>query len=184
MTGRLGKFFAYARHRPVVAGCFFFSVLLAAVSYSLAKQRVEIARQHEEARHNGEFMLQALKNRTRIESDLAALREALGQIEGNLLDEQSMEVNLGYFYRYEKMTRVRLTRLNQLSAPAPVAKAKFKAVPFSMQVTGSYKSNMAFLRALESGPRLVRVRNCSFERPGETSTDLVMDLVVEVLAES
>jgi Tfp pilus assembly protein PilO len=184
MRARVHKFFAYVRHRPLVTGCFVLSVLLGTASYFLWEQRAVIARQHEEARRNGEFMLQALKNRTKIESDLAALREAMAQIDGNLLEEQSMEVNLGYFYRFEKMTRVRLARLNQLATPAPVAGAKFKAVPFSMQVTGTYRNNMSFLRALETGPRIVRIRNCSFERPSETSTELVMDLIVEVLAKS
>ena len=88
MSARLGKFFAYARHRPVVTGCFALSLLLTVASYYLAQARGGIARQHEQARKNGEFMLQALKNRTQVDADLAALREAMGQIEGRRFARQ------------------------------------------------------------------------------------------------
>jgi Tfp pilus assembly protein PilO len=184
MTAGFVKFFAYMRHRPIVTTCFALVLLLGAANYFLWQQRARIALRDDEARRNGEFMLTALKNRAKIDTDLATLREAMAQIEGNLIDEQGMELNFGYFYRFEKMTRVRLTRLNQLAAPASVAGTRFKSVPFSLQVSGSYRSNMAFLRALESGPRIVRVRSCNFERPSETSTDLVMEITIDVLARS
>ena len=95
-----------------------------------------------------------------------------------------MEVNLGYFYRVEKSTRVRLVRLNQLVSPAPAGSNPFKVVPFSMQVSGSYRNNMAFLRALECGPRILRIRNCSFERPTGETADFVLELTVDVIAKA
>src|SRR5207249_2222843 len=107
-------FFAYMRHRPIVTACFGLTLLLGAANYFLWQERHAIAQHDTEARHNGEFMLTALKNRTQIDADLATLREAIAQIEANLIEERGMEVNLGYFYRFEKTARVRLTRLNQL----------------------------------------------------------------------
>jgi Tfp pilus assembly protein PilO len=123
-----------------------------------------------------------LANRPRIERDLTALRDALGHIDRNLLEEQSMEVNLGYFYRLEKATRVRLVRLNQLAAPPPAAGGSYKVIPFAMFVTGSYRNNMNFLRSLETGTRILRIRNCTFERLSADSSEVSIDLIVEVLA--
>lgn len=184
MSARLGHLLGFVRRRPIVAGCFVLAVLLGVANYFLWRQRESITRRHDEARRKGEFMLQALTGRSRIDADLNALREAMSQIEGNLLDERSMEVNLGYFYKFERLTRVRLVRLNQLAALPPVAGSRFKTVPFSMQVTGSYRNALGFLRALESGPRILRVRNCSFERGSVENGDLTLEITVEVLAKS
>lgn len=168
----------------MVAACSALSVVLGAANYSFWQRRAAAAQQHEIVRRNGEFMLRSLTNRTRIEADLAALREAVAHVDRNLLQEASMEVNLGYFYRLEKANRVRLVRLNQLISPTPPAGSPFKAVPFSMLISGSYRNCMSFLRALETGPRLLRIRNCSFERSGADNSDLTLELTVDVLAKS
>ena len=177
----LAQLFAAMRVRPMLTLCIVLTVILAGVNYPLWQRRIEATREHETMRQKGEFMLHALANRQRIETDLAALRDALGQIEQHLVDERSMEVNLGYFYKLERMSRVRLTRLNQLVALPPPPGSPFKAVPFSMHVSGSYRNSMAFLRALETGPRILRVRSLSLERSA-TDQDLIFDLTVDVLA--
>lgn len=184
MSGAFSNFLGFVRQRPLLTLCIAVTVLLAIGNYFLWKQREDVALRHEVARRNGEFMLRALSSRARIDADLGALREAMAQIEANLLDEQGMERNLGYFYRFEKLTGVRLVRLNQLAAPPSPAGSPFKSVPFSMQVTGSYRKAMQFLWALETGPRILRVRHCSFERMGGDNTDLTLDLTVDVLAKS
>lgn len=184
MITRVVQFIASMRERPGVTACLVVAMVLAGANYFLWQRRERVANEHADARRKGEFMLQALARRTRIEADLGALRDAMGQIEGNLLEEQSMEVNLGYFYRFERMTSVRLVRLNQLASLPPTAGSRFKAVPFSMQVSGSYRETMSFLRALESGPRILRVRSCSFERGSADSADLILDLTVDVLAKT
>ena len=176
------QLFAAIRLRPGFYGCLCLAAVLGAVNYPLWQRRIVAAREHETVRKKGEFMLHALANRTQFDADLVALRDALGQIEQHLVDERSMEVNLGYFYKLERTSRVRLVRLNQLVATAPPPGSPFKAVPFSMHVTGSYRNSMAFLRALETGPRILRVRGCSLERNTPDNGDLVLDLTVDVLA--
>ena len=157
-------------------------MLLAAGNYFLWQARRAAAQEHEQVRRKGEMMLRSLGNRARINTDLTALKEALELIERNLLDEQSMEVNLGYFYKLEKPARVRLMRLNQLAAPLSLKKGPFKALPFSMQISGTYPNLMNYVRALETGPRIVRVRTSSFEKNSHDNSELVADLTVEVLA--
>lgn len=167
--------------RPLVAGCVALIVLGAVANVLLWRSRQTAAQRHENARREGEALIRTLSNRPRIDADLAALRSALAEIDRNLADEQSMEVNLGYFYRLERNARVRLARLNQLAAPASPSSEVYKSVPFSMQVTGSYRNNLNFLRALETGPRLLRVRHCSFERLSGDNADVTVDLTVDVL---
>jgi Tfp pilus assembly protein PilO len=158
------------------------AVLLGAANYFLWQERQQAAQEHEQVRRKGEAMLRSLGSRARINTDLAALKEALDIIELNLLDEQSMEVNLGYFYKLEKPARVRLVRLNQLAAPVSAKKSAFKALPFSMQISGSYRNVMSYVRALETGPRIVRVRTSSFEKNTNDNSELLAELTVEVLA--
>jgi Tfp pilus assembly protein PilO len=167
-----------------VATCLALTIGFGAVDFYLWRAHGEARQKHEEARAQGERLIRTLAQRTRIDEDLAALRDALGRIDKNLVDEQSMEVNLGYFYSLEKTNRVRLVRLNQLSAPAPAAGTAYKVVPFSMHVTGSYRNNMSFLRALETGPRILRIRNCTFDRVTPDATEVAVDLIVEILARS
>ena len=182
MNALFAPFCDFVRFRPVTAGSLALTVLLGAANGYLWNERRAVALEHDEVRHRGELMLTTLAHRARIDTDLAALQAAIAQIERNLLDEQSMEVNLGYFYRMEKPARVRLVRLNQLAAPPPLAKSSFKTVPFSMQVTGSYRNAMTYLRALETGPRILCIKHCSFERSSVDSGEFVLDLTVEILA--
>lgn len=182
MSVLFAELIALIRLRPVFCASLVLAAVLGAMNYPLWQRRIVSAREHETVRKKGEFMLDALANRTQFDADLLALREALTQIEQHLVDERSMEVNLGYFYRLERTTRVRLLRLNQLAAMPPPPGSPFKAVPFSMHMTGSYKNAMAFIRALETGPRILRVRECNIERSAPDNSDLVLDLTVDVLA--
>lgn len=182
MNALVEYFLGFVRPRPFIAGCLAFTLVLGAANFFLWQGYQAAALKHEEVKQQGEMALRTLANRPRIDSDLAALRTANGYLEKNLLDEQSMEVNLGYFYRLEKTTHVRLVRLNQLAAPVPTPGSAFKTVQFSLQAKGTYRNNVNFLRALETGPRILRLRNCSFERGATDSADLLLDLTVDMLA--
>jgi Tfp pilus assembly protein PilO len=173
---------SWTRNRPFIALGICLIVLLSSIQYPLWQRRQVAAREHDEIRRNGEFMLHALTTRTEIEGDLAALRPALAQIDGQLIDEHSMELNLGYFYRLERATRVRLVRLNQLVSLPPAPGSPFKAVPFSMQIAGTYRNALGFVRALETGPRILRIRSCTLERSNPEAPDVLFDLTVDVLS--
>lgn len=170
------------RARPFVASCVLLTVVLAGANFFLWQGYKAATQQHDDIRQQGETLLRTLANRARIDTDLAALRNANAMIGGNLLDEQSMEVNLGYFYRLEKNAKVRLVRLNQLAAPAPPAGSLFKTVQFSMQLKGAYRNIIAFVRSLETGSLLLRVRSAAVDRGTVENGEITMDLTVEILA--
>jgi Tfp pilus assembly protein PilO len=182
MNAAWQQFLASAMRRPIVAGLIAISVVLGVANYFLWQQREVVTRHHEEVRSKGESMARALTDQTRIKADLAALQDALDQIDRNLVVEGEMEVNLGYFYKMERLSRVRLSQLNQLSTQPPVEGNPFKAVPFSFRVSGSYIQIMNFLHQLETGPRLLRIRTYSFVRGDAKTKSLDLDLTVELLA--
>jgi Tfp pilus assembly protein PilO len=182
VTALLKQFLAAVGRRPVIALLLALSVALGVVNYFLWQQRQAVAQRHEEVRTKGEAMRRALVEQTRIKSDLASLQAALAQIDRNLVTEGEMEVNLGYFYKMERLSHVRLSQLNQLSVQPPTDGNPFKAVPFSLRVTGSYARIMNFLRQLETGPRILRIRNYTFTRSDGKNKALDLDLTVELLA--
>ncbi len=180
----LAQLWAVARQRPLVTLCLLVAVLVGVGNYPLWLHRHEVARQHEEVRGRGEAMLAALTDRSRINEDLQVLAEAHEVIDRNLVSESSMEVNLGYFYRLEKINRVRLTRIDQMvSNPAPSG-SPFKTVPVSLQLTGTYRNLLGFVRDLETGPRILRVRGYRFERMDLESGEMLLQLSVELLAQT
>lgn len=184
MSAAVARIVSHFRHRPYVSACLGLLIVLAAANYWLWSDRRGIEERLDASKQKGEFMLRALSGRGAVDANLTALREAVAQIETNLLDEQSMEVNLGYFYRFERTARVKLVRLNQLSSQPPQPGSKFKVVSFSLQIVGTYRNNMTFIRALESGSRILRIRSCSIERMEKDAANLTLDLMVDVLAKA
>ena len=171
------------RERPLVTCCLVIAVLAAVANLFLWRDRRQAGIEHEDARRRGQTMLAALAGRERIEADRAALGEALAAVDRHLATEDSMEANLGYFYRLEKVARVRLGRVDQLAAAPVPAGSAYQAVPVSLQLTGTYRQVLGFLRELEAGPRILRVREFRFERTDDaTDGDLYAQLTVEMLA--
>ena len=50
-----------------------------------------------------------------------------------------------------------------------------------MRVTGSYPQIIGFIRALETGPRLARIRDYEFTSTDAKTGMMAMDLTVELL---
>jgi Tfp pilus assembly protein PilO len=169
------------RRSPLVTLCVALVLMLAGVNYFLWQQRSAFAEQNDEVRRKGESILNALVARQHVTADLEKLKGALDVIDRNLVVESDMEVNLGYFYKLEKLTGVRLTQLNQLSAPPPDGGGPFKTIPVSLRATGSYVQLMNFLRQLESGPRFLTVRAFNFGRADAKANLLSLDLTVALL---
>ncbi|HKB56725.1 MAG TPA: type 4a pilus biogenesis protein PilO [Lacunisphaera sp.] len=169
------------RPRPYLSANVLLIVILAAANWFLWQRRESAIEQHGLMHQKGEAMLHALTNHARITSDLAAVSEALQLIDHNLTTDADLEVNLGYFYQMETLSRVRLRQLNQLAALPPAEGNPFKTIPFSLKATGSYAQLISFLRNLETGPRLINVTGYSFSRGDAETGTMVLDLTIQTL---
>lgn len=179
----LAQSWAAVRLHPAISCCLAVAVVAGVANYPLWQQRQLAAQQHEVVRLQGETMLAALTDRSRIEADRTVLAEALEMIDRNLVSELSMEVNLGYFYRLEKINRVRLARIDQLGATSTPTDVMFKTVPITLQVTGTYRNLLGFMRDLETGPRILRTRSYRLERVDPNGGEMQLFLTVELLAQ-
>ena len=182
MNPVLQQIIAFVRRYPIMVISLTLFAVLSVANYFLWQRQQVLTTQHEEVRRNGEAMLLALNGYSRINAQLATVQEALAQIERNLVVEGDLAENLGYFYQMETRSHVRLSQLNQLSSQ-PIAEGNpFKSVPFSLRVTGTFPQMMGFLRELETGPRLLRIKTYNFTRSDPKSNALALDLTVEMLA--
>lgn len=181
MSPRLRRLREFAHQHAFIATCTVVTTLALLANAGLWWHRQEITHEHEDVRRRGEVMVAAVADRARIQNDVAALEDALDQIERNLAAEESMEVNLGYFYRLEKLSRVRLERIDQLVAAPAAPGSVYRSVPVSLLIEGSYRNLLGFIRELETGPRVLRVREYRLERD-EDVAELHLQLTVELLA--
>jgi Tfp pilus assembly protein PilO len=172
---------AFARRFPLLVSGLVCVVLFGLVNYFLWQQQVAATRQHDDFRRTGEAMLLSLTDQSRISAELAAVQDALKVIDQNLVVEADLANNNGYFYEIEDRSHVRLTQLNQLSAQPGTDDNAYKAVPFSLRVTGTYPQIVRFIRELETGPRLLRIKNYNFGRGDEKSNALALSLTLEML---
>lgn len=175
------RFLRLVRAHSVVSGSVVALLISAAANLFLWDRRLILAKQHDDARRYGEAMRPALASSTRLSAQVATTQEAVELIERNLIVESELTDNLNYFFKLEAASRARLAQISQLNAQN-VQGNPFKGVPFALQVVGSYPQLIAFTRALETGPRLARIKEYSFARNDAKAGLLALDLTVEVLA--
>lgn len=170
---------AVSRRNPIAFVCVVLLVILGGADWFLWKRWGRLAVESERTRHEGEAMLLSLSNHPRIQAQSAEATRALAYIDEHLAAEADLAGNLDYFYQIEKTTRVRLTNLSQLSSQPPADQDAFIAIPFSLRLNGSYLQILTYLHALETGPRVVRIKNYRFSQASADA--LTADITVEML---
>lgn len=172
---------AATRRNPLMVISVTIIVLLGGSYYFVWQAAVRAQASHDRVQKDGQKMQADLAGHSRITTHLAVVHEALVHIDQNLVVEAELAENLNYFYQMERVSRARLVQMSQLSSqPAPEG-VSYKSVPFSIRITGTYFQVMSFVRELETGPRLLRIRNYSFNRADVTTNSLALDLTVELL---
>jgi Tfp pilus assembly protein PilO len=122
-----------------------------------------------------------LKTGPVLKIELAAVREFTQRLEANLTDEDERSDNDDYFRRMAARTRARLDDFQQLSSPPLEEGALYKRIPFSVRVVGSYAQALAFLHAVETGPRLANITALNILRFTPNSTDVALEIGLEVV---
>lgn len=178
----LQQLLVWARRYPIAVISLSLIVVLGLADYYFRERRDALTVSFELKRQEGEKMLSSLNSHARILTQTAAIQEALDYIGKNLAVESDLAGNLDYFYQLEKSTKIRLGGLNQLNSLPSDADKSYRAIPFTLRLTGSYPQILAYLHELETGPRLLRVKQYRFSQVDATAVDgLDLDLTVELL---
>ena len=182
MNALLQQLLALARRSPLAVICTILFVLFGVGDYFLWKRRDELAERYERTHQEGEAMMLSLNGQPRVTAQFATIEEAVAYIDKNLAAESDLAGNQDYFFQIEKSTKIHLVNLSQLSSQPSTEDEAFHAIPFSLRLTGSYAQVLDFLHQLETGPRLLRVKNYRFSQSESASGEnLSLDLTVELL---
>ena len=177
---------ALVRKNPIVAGCLAAAVLLGAGIYLRGSAVPERQAELDQKAIEGRRIARNVRNAAQLPQQLAALTQAMSEIEPRLVRADELANNLQYFYKLEADTGVTLTDLRQL-APPPRGKGKppaFSTVGFSVSLHGEYLALLDFLRRLENGVHYSRVTlaSASVINPDRTGP-LSLQLTVELLGQ-
>lgn len=178
----LQRFLTLARRNPVLVLSIATIILSGTASWFLWQRSQTLAGLHSQVQRSGETMLQSLTSHARITAEIGRVAEALDYIDTHLINEADLAENLGYFYEIEAVSRIKFTQASQMSAQPQAAGAPYKAVPFNLRTTGSYRQLLRVLRELENGPRLLRISSFNLDAAGGDPEALTLDLTVELLA--
>lgn len=171
----------WMRRYPYAVACLVLAMLLGAAAWYLNGRIADLRAALAERTREGENMLSLLVGGSVQRQELAFAREIARRIEENLVVEKNMAENTWYFFKFEEQYGAHLPELHQLGSLAVDRSPRYKRVPYSMRVTGTHEQVSGFLRAVETGPRLVRVTAFNLTRGDGRRAELLLDLTVEIL---
>ena len=183
MNPQLAALLALLRRQPFAAVCILFVVGCGVGAYFLwGDIEVQDAARQDRARE-GEAMLELLVGGSTQRQELAAVREATRRIEDNLIVEANLADNNWYFYKFEEQTKARLLELHPQSSPTIDETTRYRRIPYTLRVSGSYEQVASYLLALETGPRLANITSFAYSRRDKeaNANSLVLELGLELL---
>jgi Tfp pilus assembly protein PilO len=181
MNPRFRHTLTLAREYKFVTACLVVFVLAAISAYFFYAALSRLERQQAQARDEGMAVLKTLASANTLRSDRAYIAEALKEIEGNLVTEDNLADNVGYFYKIEEQTRAHISDLRPLPSNPVNAESRYKLVPVSFSITGTFPQIVAFVHQVETGPRLMKITGFSARRRQPTGNVITMDLSLEML---
>jgi len=182
MSAFLQRFLTLARRNPVLVISLAVIVLCGTASWFLWRHQQTLSGEHAQTQRNGEAMLQSLASQTRVAHEAGRLAEVLEYVDRHLINEGDLAENLGYFYEIEAASRIKFEQVSQMSSQPQSADLPFRAVPFTLRTSGTYRQMLRVIRELENGPRLLRIRTFSLSAEGSQADKLTLDLTVDLLA--
>lgn len=105
-----------------------------------------------------------VKYGTGLTDQTERLRRVNALLASNTLKSGELALNQQFFLRLEADTGIKIVDLRPFPVPAPAKDAAadaFVPLSFGLNVTGDYAQLMTFLKRLEQGPTLCRVRSAS-----------------------
>jgi hypothetical protein len=184
MNPRLRQFVELAADYAFVTLCVVVVLAAGTASYFLRQSIAELEQEHTFIRTEGESVLKTIAGATALRSDRELIGAAAREMNSNLITEENLADNLGYFYRIEEQSHARISELHQVpsSAASASSASSTKTVQFTVNVTGTFGQVFSFLHQLEHGPRLMRITAFSFDRRASSGDSVVLELNLEMLA--
>ena len=168
---------------PFCAICLILSVLFVGASWWIRLDLNDLEAQQQKSAREGDIMLKAIARGSQLRTELTAARAATQRITENLVVEKNIPQNFWYFYKLEQDTRVKLLEL--LQRPPSLqdfdAPTTYKRVPYSLRLTGSFRSAVAYLQRLETGSHFGRINSFLLQRQDPKSSDVSLQLNLDLL---
>ena len=135
MNQRLRQFIDLAADHAFVSICLAVVLLAGSAGYFLRQSIAELEEAHAFIRGEGEAVLKTIAGAAALRNDRAVFEAAVKEINANLITEENLADNLGYFYKIEEQSHARISELHQQATPAASSGGSFKTIPFSVNVT-------------------------------------------------
>lgn len=182
MNNFLTNLLNVARRYPFSVACGVVAILLTATAiWFLPRLNRQLEVELRDQEKDEDSMSAKKKSGSLLRQELSDVRSITRRIDENLVVESNLAENLWYFYKIEEQTRAQLPELHQVNAPAADKSTLYRRVGYTLRVVGTYEQVAAFLLAIETGPRLLRITNFNLTRTDVNGRTVSLDLSVEML---
>ena len=181
MMPLIERFLVLVRRYPFCAVCTLVILALSGGAWYIIGENEDLEIVRQGRAKEGEAMLALLVGGSSQRQELATVREVARRIEEHLVVETNLAENAFYFYKFEEQTKARLPELHPLTSPASETSTLYRRVPYTLRVAGTYAQVSAFLFAVETGPRIANITAFGFSRRDLGSSEILLDLSLELL---
>lgn len=182
MIYRLRQLLALAREYSFITACLILSLICANLGIILQQQGTEAEIIQIRLRKEGDSANRIIGAANTLRADSAMIEATLKEIDGSLVDEDNLAENLGYFYLIEDQSQARISELRQNTATPPEGEKKYKTVPVSLSVSGTYAQVFSFLYKIETGARQIKIASFTLHRRQPTGDAVNLSMELEMLA--
>ena len=191
MTG--ADLLAMIKKQPIAFGAGLVFIVCLVVYYFEMDAVTDARTTFEEKDTQARRIAENVRHANGLAEQTAEMQELGKQFDARMVRASQLATNLQFFYRLENETGVKLLDVRQ-NPVAPVRakgpKSAYVAVPFSVNVEGTYPQILAFLRRVEAGPGFARFATVTVNksvgpRGGEAmqSDRLTASFTVEMLGQ-
>ena len=182
MIYRLRQLLTLASENLFVTICLIVILVAGNIGLYFNLQNSELERKQMRLRKEGDTMNRTLNAAATLRNDAQVIDAALKEIDASLVTEDNLAENKGYFYVIEDQTQAQIGILSQNPSPAGEADVKFKIVPVTLSVKGTYTKVFDFLNRVETGSRLIKISSFTIHRSQPTGDVVTLAMELNMLA--
>lgn len=182
MNYRFRQLLALAKEHVFVTVCLIIVLAAGNISIYFNQQNSELELVQTRLRNEGDAASRTINSATSLRNDAALIESALKEIDASLVVEDNLAENLGYFYIIEDQTKARIGDMRQNTAPVGEPDGKYRTVPVSLTVKGSYNQAFEYLHKVETGSRLIKISAFSIHRSQPTGDQVTLAMELNMLA--